>query len=142
MRRCKMSGTFHAIHNEQGKTNVVIFLVGMAVLAFLLHPQTSPFADDYYNFKAETQLKKLYSSCSLVWAAGGQHNVSSANKNKKGSAAECDLATAVLKPYNFIHDKDVVITIDDGTRDGFSATAKHKKGTQTATIGAAGESIS
>jgi hypothetical protein len=132
----------HSIKNEHGKTNVIIFLVIMVVLAFLLHPKTSPFADDYYNFKAETQLKKLHSSCSLVWAAGGQHNVSPANKNKKGSAAECDLATAVLKPYNFIHDKDVVITINNGTKDGFSATAKHKKGTQTVTIGAAGESIS
>ena len=137
-----MSENLQSIKNEQGKTNVVVFLVGMAVLAFLLHPKTSPFADDYYNFKAETQLKKLHSSCSLVWAAGGQHNVSSANKNKKGSAAECDLATAVLKPYNFIHDTDVVITINNGTRDGFSATAKHKKGTQTATTGAAGESVS
>jgi hypothetical protein len=137
-----MPGTFHAIHNEQGKTNVVIFLVGMVVLAFLLHPKTSPFAEDYYNFKAETQLKKLYSSCSLVWAAGGQHHVSPANKNKKGSAAECDLATAVLKPYNFIHDKDVVITINDGTRDGFSATAKHKEGAQVVEINADGEKVS
>lgn len=137
-----MPGTFHAIHNEQGKTNVVIFLVGMVVLAFLLHPKTSPFAEDYYNFKAETQLKKLYSSCSLVWAAGGQHNVSPANKNKKGSAAECDLATAVLKPYNFIHDKDVVITINDGTRDGFSATAKHIEGAQVVEINADGEKVS
>ncbi len=137
-----MPGTFHAIHNEQGKTNVVIFLVGMVVLAFLLHPKTSPFADDYYNFKAETQLKKLYSSCSLVWAAGGQHNVSPANKNKKGSAAECDLATAVLKPYNFIHDQDVVITINDGTRDGFSATAKHIEGAQVVEINADGEKVS
>lgn len=137
-----MPGTFHAIHNEQGKTNVVIFLVGMVVLAFLLHPKTSPFAEDYYNFKAETQLKKLYSSCSLVWAAGGQHHVSPANKNKKGSAAECDLATAVLKPYNFIHDKDVVITINDGTRDGFSATAKHIEGAQVVEINADGEKVS
>ena len=137
-----MPGTFHAIHNEQGKTNAVIFLVGMVVLAFLLHPKTSPFAEDYYNFKAETQLKKLYSSCSLVWAAGGQHHVSPTNKNKKGSAAECDLATAILKPYNFIHDKDVVITINDGTRDGFSATAKHKEGTQVVEINADGEKVS
>jgi len=48
-----MPGTFHAIHNEQGKTNVVIFLVGMVVLAFLLHPKTSPFAEDYYKVRDE-----------------------------------------------------------------------------------------
>ncbi len=137
-----MSKILHLIKNEQGKTNVVIFLVIMVVLAFLLHPKTSPFADDYYNFKAETQLKKLYSSCSLVWAAGGQHNVSSANKNKKGSATECDLATAILKPYNFLHDKNVDITIKDGSKSGFSATAKHKEGTEVIAIDADGKKVS
>ncbi|MCZ6513617.1 MAG: hypothetical protein O6857_06810 [Nitrospinae bacterium] len=137
-----MSKILQLIKNEQGKTNVVIFLVIMVVLAFLLHPKTSPFADDYYNFKAETQLKKLYSSCSLVWAAGGQHNVSSANKNKKGAATECDLATAVLKPYNFLHDKNVDITIKDGSKSGFSATAKHKEGTEVIAIGADGKKVS
>ncbi len=136
-----MPGIFHSIKNEQGKT-AVIFLVVMVVLAFLLHPKTSPFAEDYYNFKAETQLKKLYSSCSLVWAAGGQHSVSPANQNKKGSATECDLATAVLKPYNFLPDENVKITIKDGSKSGFSATAKHKKGTQVIAIGADGKKIS
>ena len=137
-----MSENLQSIKNEQGKTNVIIFLVGMVVLAFLLHPKTSPFAEDYYNFKAETQLTKLYSSCSLVWASGGQHNVSPANKNKKGSATECDLATAVLKPYNFLHDKNVDITIKDGSKSGFSATAKHKKGTEVIAIGADGKKVS
>ena len=137
-----MSENLQSIKNEQGKTNVIIFLVVMMVLAFLLHPKTSPFAEDYYNFKAETQLTKLYSSCSLVWASGGQHNVSPANKNKKGSATECDLATAVLKPYNFLHDENVDITIKDGSKSGFSATAKHKKGTEIIAIGADGKKVS
>lgn len=137
-----MPRIFHSVKNEQGKTNVVIFLVVLMALGFLLHPKTSPFAEPYYNFKAETQLKKLYSSCSLVWAAGGQHNVSSANKDKKGSATECDLATAVLKPYNFLPDENVKITIKDGTRSEFSATAKHIKGTEVIAIGADGKKIS
>ncbi len=132
---------FHSVNNEQGKT-AVIFFVSMAVLAFLLHPQTSPFAEHYYNFKAETQLKQLHDSCTLVWAAGGQHNVSSANKNKKGSAAECDLATAALSPYNFLHDKNVDIEIKDGTQSGFSATAKHKEGTNVVEINTDGEKVS
>lgn len=136
-----MLGILQSLKNEQGKT-AVLFLIGMVILAFLLHPKTSPFAEPYYNFKAETQLTQLYSSCSLVWAAGGQHNTSSANKNKKGSATECDLATAVLKPYNFLPDENVVITIKDGSKSGFSATAKHKKGTQVIAIGADGKKIS
>lgn len=136
-----MLGILQSLKNEQGKT-AVIFLVVMVALAFLLHPKTSPFAEPYYNFKAETQLTQLYSSCSLVWAAGGQHNTSSANKNKKGSATECDLATAVLKPYNFLPDENVVITIKDGSKNGFSATAKHKKGTQVIAIGTDGKKIS
>jgi hypothetical protein len=132
---------FQAIKNEQGKT-AVIFFVSMAVLAFLLHPKTSPFAESYYNFKAETQLAQLYDSCKLVWAAGGQHNTSSANKDKKNSATECDLATAVLSPYDFRHDKNVVIEIKDGSQSGFSATAKHKEGTQVREINADGEKVS
>lgn len=132
---------FRAIKNEQGKT-AVIFFASMVVLAFLLHPKTSPFAEHYYSYKAETQLKQLYDSCKLVWAAGGQHNTSSGNKGKKNSATECDLATAVLSPYDFLHDKNVEIVIKDGTESGFSATAKHKQGTQVLGIGADGEQVS
>ncbi len=77
-----MLRAFQSVDNEQGKT-AVLFFVSMAVLAFLLHPKTSPFAEHYYNFKAETQLKQLYDSCTLVWASGGQHNISAANKGKK-----------------------------------------------------------
>ncbi len=136
-----MLRAFQSVKNEQGKT-AVIFFVSMAVLAFLLHPKTSPFAEHYYNFKAESQLTQLYDSCKLVWAAGGQHNTSSANKGKQGSATECDLATAVLSPYDFLHDKNVQIEIKDGTESGFSATAKNKEGTQAVEINAAGESVS
>jgi hypothetical protein len=136
-----MLRALQSVNNEQGKT-AVIFFVSMAVLAFLLHPKTSPFAEHYYNFKAETQLIQLYDSCKLVWAAGGQHKTSSANKGKQGSATECDLATAVLSPYNFLHDKNVKIEIKDGTESEFSATAKHKEGTQMVEINAAGESVS
>jgi hypothetical protein len=132
---------FQSVNNEQGKT-AVIFFMSMAVLAFLLHPGTSPFAEHYYNFKAETQLKQLYDSCKLVWAAGGQHNTSSANKGKQGSATECDLATAVLSPYDFLHDKNVEINIKDGSQSGFSATAKHKEGAKVVGINAAGENVS
>ncbi|MEE8206976.1 MAG: hypothetical protein V3T82_08505 [Nitrospinaceae bacterium] len=136
-----MLRAFQSVNNEQGKT-AVIFFVSMAVLAFLLHPKTSPFAEPYYNFKAETQLKQLYDSCTLVWASGGQHNISSANKGKKNSATECDLATAVLSPYDFLHDKNVEIEIKDGSQSGFSATAKHKEGAQVVEINADGEKVS
>ena len=132
---------FQSVNNEQGKT-AVIFFVSMAVLAFLLHPRTSPFAEHYYNFKAETQLKQLYDSCELVWAAGGQINTSSANKGKQGSATGCDLATAVLSPYDFRHDKNVEIKIKDGSQSGFSAIAKHKEGGKVVAINAAGENVS
>ena len=131
----------NSIHNEQGKTAVIFFVI-MAALGFLLHPKTSPFAEHYYNFKAESQLTQLYDSCKLVWAAGGQHNTSSANKSKNGSATECDLATAVLSPYNFLHDKSVVIEIKDGSQSGFSANAKHKEGTQRVEIDADGKEVS
>ncbi len=136
-----MSRAFQSVNNEQGKT-AVIFFVSMAVLALLLHPRTSPFAEHYYNFKAETQLTQLYDSCKLVWAAGGQHATSLANKGKKNSATECDLATAVLSPYDFPHDNNVVIEIRDGTQSGFSATAKHKEGTDVVEINADGKKVS
>jgi hypothetical protein len=116
--------------------------VSIAILALLLHPKTSPFAEHYYSFKAETQLKQLYDSCTLVWASGGQHNISSANQGKKNSAMECDLATAALSPYNFIHDKNVEIAIKDGSQSGFSATAKHKEGGKVIEINADGEEVS
>ena len=136
-----MQRALQSVNNEQGKT-AVIFFVSMAVLAFLLHPRTSPFAEHYSNFKAETQLRQLYDSCQLVWAAGGQHNTSSANKGKQGSATECDLATAVLSPYDFLHDKNVEIKIKNGSQSGFSATAKHKEGVKVVAINAAGENVS
>jgi hypothetical protein len=127
-----MFRVFQSIRNEQGKT-AVIFFASMVVLAFLLHPSTSPFAKYYYNYKAETQLTQLYDSCKLVWAAGGPHN---------SSDNECDLATAVLSPYDFLHDKNVVIVIKDGTQNMFSATAKHKEGTQVIEINANGDKVS
>jgi hypothetical protein len=136
-----MLRAFQSVNNEQGKT-AVIFFVSMAIIAFFLHPRTSPFAEHYYNFKAETQLKQLYDSCTLVWAAGGQHTTSSANKGKQNSATDCDLATAVLSPYDFLHDKNVQIEIKDGTQNGFSATAKHKEGTTVVEINADGEQVS
>lgn len=136
-----MIEAFQSINNEQGKT-AVVFFVSMAVLAFLLHPRTSPFAEHYYNFKAESQLTQLYDSCKLVWAAGGQHNTSSVNKSKHGSAAECDLATAVLSPYDFRHDKNVEIEIKDGSESGFSATARHREGTAVVEINADGKQVS
>jgi len=136
-----MFGVFQSVTNEQGKA-AVIFFVSIAVLGFLLHPKTSPFAEHYYNFKAETQLKQLYDSCKLVWAAGGQHSKSSANEGKTGSATECDLATAALSPYNFIHDKNVEIAIKDGSQSGFSATAKHREGSKAVEINSEGEEVS
>ena len=136
-----MFRAFRSVNNEHGKT-AIIFFVSIAVLGFLLYPKTSPFAEHYYNFKAETQLTQLYDSCKLVWAAGGQHNTSSANKSKTGSATECDLATAALSPYNFLHDKNVVIEIKDGTQSGFSATAKHQEGAKVVEIDAKGKEVS
>jgi hypothetical protein len=127
-----MFDVFQSVQNEQGKT-AVLFFASMTVLALLLHPSTSPFAKYYYNFKAETQLTQLYDSCKLVWAAGGQHNT---------SATECDLATAALSPYDFLHDKSVEIKIKDGTQNMFSATAKHKEGTKVIEINANGDKVS
>ena len=71
------------------------------VLAFLLHPATSPFAEHYYNFKAKSQLKQLYDSCKLVWAADGYDNVSPEDAGEQGISTKCSLATAVLSPYDF-----------------------------------------
>jgi len=106
----------------------------MVVLAFLLHPATSPFAEHYYNFKAKSQLKQLHDSCKLVWAADGHGGVSPEDAGEQGAGTKCNLATAVLSPYDFPHDKNVDIKIENSTKSGFTATAKHKEGARTARI--------
>ncbi len=58
-----------SIHNESGKTAVIIIIV-LAVVGYLVYPGTSPFKSDYYDLKAEANLKDLHRACNRYWADG------------------------------------------------------------------------
>ena len=64
-----MQKKFNSIQNESGKTAVVILII-IAVIAYLVYPGTSPFKADYYDLKAEGNLKDLHRACNRYWADG------------------------------------------------------------------------
>lgn len=129
-----------SVCNEKGFSFIGI-LLALVIIGVLIHPTTSPFSTKYFNFKAETQLKNLYSSCGLVWATSGVESMTASITGKEIEAKKCDLRTATQSPYNFRHDQNVKIIVEDGSIDGFSATAKHPQGDKILHIDSSGKII-
>ena len=127
-----------SLRNEQGKT-VVIILVLLAVIAYLVYPGTSPFKADYYNLKAEQNLKDLHSACKRFWAQGiAQQMVTKATGIKK-VAGPCELEQMQNDPYNFVKLEGMNIQIVNGSKGGFQATGKHAEGDKSFKINAQGK---
>lgn len=126
------------LQNESGKTAVVITII-VAVIAYLVYPGTSPFKPDYYNLKAEGNLKDLHRACNRYWAEGiAQKMVSKATGMKK-VVGDCELDVVTKDPYYFKMLEGMKIEIVDGSKTGFQATGKHAEGDKVLKINAHGK---
>ncbi|MDH3257067.1 MAG: hypothetical protein OEM27_05580, partial [Nitrospinota bacterium] len=88
-----------SLKNESGKTAVIIVIV-LAVIGYLVYPGTSPFKADYYNLKAEGNLKDLHRACNRYWADGIAQRMVSKATGIKRVAGDCELSV-VIKEYDF-----------------------------------------
>jgi len=134
-----MNHQLKTLNNESGGTIIGILIV-LVIIGILLHPKTSPFAEKYYNFKAETHLKELHSNCGMVWATSSVAMIAAQAAGKKAEEPkECNLQSVSASPAHFKKDRNIDIKILDGSMQGFSATAKHVNGDKMITINASGQ---
>ena len=132
-----MQKKLNSIQNESGKTAVVILIV-VAVIAYLVYPGTSPFKGDYYDLKAEGNLKDLHRACNRYWADGIAQRMVSKATGVKRVAGPCELEVIKKDPYNFKMLEGMKIEIVDGTKTGFHATGKHAEGDKVLKVNAQG----
>ena len=138
MRRRNMQEKTNSIHNESGKTAVVIIIV-VAVIAYLVYPGTSPFKADYYDLKAEGNLKDLHRACNRYWADGIAQKMVSKATGVQRVAGPCELEVIKRDPYNFKVLEGMKVEIVDGTKTGFKATGIHAEGNTLFKVDAQGK---
>ena len=126
------------LQNESGKAVVIIVIV-LAVIGYLVYPGTSPFKADYYNLKAEQNLKDLHRTCNRYWAQGiAQQMVTKATGIKKVTV-NCQLEEMVQDPFNFVKLEGMDIKIVNGSKGRFQATGKHAEGDKVFKVNAEGK---
>jgi hypothetical protein len=130
-----------SLNNESGKA-VVWVVVVLAVIGYLAYPGTSPFKADYYNLKAEGNLKDLHRACNRHWANGMAQRMVSKATGIQRVAGPCELDVVTKDPYNFKILEGMKIEIADGTKTGFQATGKHAEGDKALKINAEGRIVS
>ena len=124
------------LNNESGKTAVVLVII-VAIIAYLVYPGTSPFKADYYNLKAEGNLKDLHRACNRHWANGTAQRMVSKATGVQRVAGPCKL-DVMTKEYDFKILEGMKIEIVDGTKTGFKATGIHAEGDTLLKVNAEG----
>ena len=110
-----------------------------AVITYLVYPGTSPFKADYYNLKAEGNLKDLHRACNRYWADGIAQKMVSKATGVQRVAGPCKLDVVKRDPYNFKVLEGMKIEIVDGTKTGFKATGIHAEGDAMLKVNAEGK---
>ena len=126
-----------SLGNESGKTAVII-VIFLAVIGYLVYPGTSPFKADYYNLKAEGNLKDLHRACNRHWANGMAQRMVSKATGIQRVAGPCEL-DLMIKEYYFKKLEGMKIEILDGTKTGFQATGIHAEGDKLLKVNAHGK---
>jgi hypothetical protein len=127
----------NSLHNESGKTAVILIII-VAVIGYLVYPGTSPFKSDYYDLKAEGNLKDLHRACNRHWANGMAQRMVSKATGIQRVAGDCEL-DEVRNEYDFKILEGMKIEIIDGSKTGFQATGKHAEGEKIFKINAEGK---
>lgn len=130
-----------SLESQSGKTAVVLVIV-VAVIAYLVYPGTSPFKTDYYNLKAEGNLKDLHRACNRYWADGIAQKLVSKATGMKREAGPCELEVVRKDPYNFKILEGMKIKILNGEKTLFQATGEHAEGDKVLKINAEGKFVS
>jgi hypothetical protein len=132
-----MKMVLEVLNNEDGKT-VVWAVIFLAVIGYLVYPGTSPFKADYYNLKAEGNLKDLHRACNRYWADGVAQKLVTKATGMKREVGDCDLETVSHDPYNFKKLEGMKVEIVNGTKGGFQATGRHDEGDKLIKVNASG----
>jgi hypothetical protein len=127
-----------SLENESGKA-VVWIVIALAVIGYLVYPGTSPFKSDYYDLKAEANLKDLHKACNRYWADGIAQRMVSKATGIKRVAGDCELEVVKSDPYNFRVLEGMKIEIVDGAKNSFQATGKHAEGDKVLKVNAHGK---
>lgn len=137
-----------SLKNENG-FSIISILLAVVIVGFLVHPQYSPFKEQYFRYAAKSDLKSLHRACKKFWAAHivVDSTVNAAmsadvfafrSKNKSNSSGDCALEVVPEFPYSFKQSKNIEIEIQDGSENRFEATARHSLGDKTFRIDAGG----
>jgi hypothetical protein len=127
-----------SLENESGKA-VVWIMIGLAVIGYLVYPGTSPFKPDYYNLKAEGNLKDLHRACNRYWADGIAQKMVSKATGIKREVGDCELEVVIHDPYNFKILEGMKVEIVNGAKTSFQATGKHAEGDKVLKVNAHGK---
>ena len=130
-----------SLENESGKA-VVWIVLALAVVGYLVYPGTSPFKSDYYDLKAEANLKDLHRACNRHWANGMAQRMVSKATGVERVAGPCELDVVTKDPYNFKILEGMKIEIVDGEKTSFKATGKHAESDKVIKINAEGKIVS
>lgn len=133
-----MKVRMESLNNESGKAVVWIIIV-LAVIGYLVYPGTSPFKADYYNLKAEGNLKDLHRACNRYWADGIAQKMVSKATGIKRVAGDCELDVVKNDPYNFKVLEGMKLEIVNGAKNSFQATGKHAEGDKVLKVDAHGK---
>lgn len=151
-----MSKSIRALNNSDGGSLIGI-LIALAIIGVLVHPKTSPFKNVYFDYQAQTTLKEVHKACKNFWASEitGAKNSGSAGGMDLDAAMSADIFTSRVRggttelsncsleivseqPFNFKKRSDVELTIENGSHEQFTATARHTLGETTYKINAQG----
>jgi hypothetical protein len=97
---------------------IILVLSGLSLLFLIATPSFSPYRTRGYNYAAKSDLKNFYTATQLFFG-----------NNPKGTI-NMDMA----RKHGYNPTLNVKISVVEGTRDKFKATASHESGTITYTI--------
>lgn len=137
-----------SLNNENG-FSIISILLAVVIIGFLVHPQYSPFKEQYFRYTAKSDLQSLHRACRKFWAA---HIVvdstinaamsadvfASRSRDKSNRSGDCTLKVVPEFPYSFKKSNNIEIEIQDGSENGFEATARHSLGGKMLRIDAGG----
>jgi hypothetical protein len=97
---------------------IFLVLLGLSLLFVIATPSHIPYRTKGYNYTAKFDLKNFYTAAQLFFA-----------NNPKGT-----INMDIAKKHGYNPTLTVKISVIEGTRDKFKATAIHESGTITYTI--------
>jgi len=102
---------------------IVVAIIG--ILAAIAIPQLNHYKLRMYNNDAKANLQKIYLACKAYWT-------------NNTTSDKCSVSNIQNSSYSFNPSKNVIVSVTEGTKKNFTATAKHNSSTITFTMDSSG----